>query len=193
MMFIHETEDTISPIIETDVLAKLLVGYLTGLVPIPKAKDMRKANQKQLEAEMQVPWLRVEMDSSYGGLLEELPDDHWSLDPNDERGMKLDRSRVEFMVKRLARDATVCQYPVNFGNFDELSETGNKIVMMAYAGIGARTSLTTTATDTFRDNNLKEFVSIHNSESAVALPAPWIHLKAPEGSSTKLDTITDQS
>jgi len=193
MMYIHETEDTIAPIIETDILAQLLLGYIIGLVPIPKAKDMRKANQKQLEAEMQVPWLRVEMDSSYGGQLEELPDDHWSNDPNDERGAKLDRSRVEFMVKRLARDATVCQYPVNFGNFDTLSETGENIVTMAYAGIGARTSLTKSATDTFRDNNLKEFVSIYNSESAIPLPAPWINLKAPEGLPTKLDTVTDQS
>jgi len=192
MMFIHETEDTLAPIVETDVLAHLLLGYLTGQVLIPKEKEMRKANQKQLEAEMNVPWLRAEMDASYGADLDELPEDHWCNDPDDQRGIALDRMRVEFMVGRLARDAADCQYPVHFGKFHELSEKGKKFVAIAYADIGARTSLTTHATDTYRDNNQPEFESIHTSEIAVPLPAPWINLRAPEGSPTKLDTVTDQ-
>lgn len=192
MMYIHETEDTLAPIVETDVLAQLLLGYLTGQVPIPKEAEMRRANQKQLEAELNVPWLRAEMDASYGADLDELQEDHWTNDPNDARGIALDRSRIEFMVGRLARDAADCRYPVDFGKFDRLSEKGKKLVAIAYADIGARTTLTPHATDTYRDNNQKEFASIHTDEAAVPLPSPWINLRAPEGSPTKLDTITDQ-
>lgn len=189
MMYIHETEDTLAPIVETDVLAHLLLGYITGEVPLPKEKEMRKANQKQLEAEMHVPWLRAEMDSSYGAELDELPDDHWSNDPVDKRGIMLDRMRVEFMVGRLARDAADCQYPVNFGKAFDLSEKGKKFVAIAYADVGARTTLTAHATTTYRDNNKEEFESIHTGEKAAALPAPWMHLNTPEGLPTKMDTI----
>jgi len=193
MMYIHETEDTLSPIIETDVLAWLLLGFIAGEVPIPKEKEMRNANQKQLEAEMNVPWLRAEMDSAYGAALDDLPGDHWCNDSDDERGIILDKMRVEFMVSRMARDATDCRYPVNFGKFNDLSEKGKQLVAISYADIGARTTLPNHDTNTYRDNNQKDFRSIHTGEQAVALPAPWINLSAPDGLPTKLDTVVDQS
>lgn len=189
MMYIHETEDTLAPIVETDVLAHLLLGYITGAVQLPKEKEMRKANQKQLEAEMNVPWLRAEMDASYGAEIDDLPDDHWSNDPEDERACALDKMRVEFMVGRLARDAIDCQYPVNFGKAFDLSEKGKKFVEIAHADILARTKLTPHATNTYRDKDMTAFMSIHTGEKSVPLPSPWMHFNAPEGLPTKMETI----
>jgi len=193
MMFIHEAEDTLAPIIELDVLAHLVLGYLTGQVSIPKEKDMHKANQKQLEAEMQVPWLRAEMDASYGAELDELPDDHWCNNPNDKRGIILDKMRVEFMVSRLARDATDSNYPVNFGKWNDLSEKGRKFVSVAYADIEARTTLTKHAYKTFRDNHHDDFESIHTGQKAVALPKSWMNLIAGENLPTKIETVSDKN
>jgi len=193
MMFIHETEDTLSPIIELDVLAHLFLGYLTGQVPIPKEKDMRKANQKQLEAEMQVPWLRAEMDASYGGEVDDLPDDHWVNSENDNRGILLDKTRVEFMVSRIARDMRDSNYPVNFGNLNELSDKGQQFVAIAYADIEARTTLTQHHDNTFRDNNQDDFKSIYTGQKAVNLPAPWMNLNRSKDLPTKIDTLFGKS
>ena len=64
---------------------------------------MVKGNQKQLEAEMQFPWFRADMDDAYAEELDELEDTHWAENPEDERCLILERQMATFLVERLAR------------------------------------------------------------------------------------------
>ena len=103
MMYLAETNGCETPLLDLDVDAWLVLGYLTGQVEIPKERDMIKFNQKQLEAEMQIPWCRADIDDAYAEELDELDDTHWVENPEDERSLLLDRQVTVFMVERLAR------------------------------------------------------------------------------------------
>ena len=103
MMYIMETFDPVSSFLDLDVNAHMLLSFLTGATEIPKEKDMHKANQKQLEEEMQIPWLRLTIDPAYRAEVDELPDGHWSENAEDERAIILNQMPADFMVRRLAR------------------------------------------------------------------------------------------
>lgn len=180
MMFIHETEDGVSPIFELDVLANLILGYLTGVVDIPCEKDMLKANQKQLEAEMQVPWLRVNMDPAYIEEIDELPDEHWMNNADDERSIELNKMYAEFLVKKIARDMMDAKYPVDFGDMKKLTALGAKFAGISIASERCRSSLQKdrdASWKTFRDNIQTEFASIFTNTSSCPLKGHWLDLK----------------
>ena len=181
MMYIHETSDGISSILELDVLAHLNLAYLTGEVEIPTEKDMLKANQKQLEAEMQIPWLRAAMDQCYAEELDELPEGHWSENDNDERSQGLLKMSAEFFVKKIARDMKDCKYPVNLGDMKKLSPLGEQLLNI-YLAAGRCRSLLEKDGDakwkTFRDNNPSEFKSLFTETASCPFEGHWLDLNA---------------
>mmetsp|Transcript_46727 Transcript_46727/g.69103 ORF Transcript_46727/g.69103 Transcript_46727/m.69103 type:complete len:412 (-) Transcript_46727:246-1481(-) len=180
MMFLTEMDDSDTPIIDIDVDAWLILGYLTGEVAIPKEKDMQKANQKQLEAEMQIPWLRESLDNAYADELDELDDNHWSENPEDERSIILEKQQFTFKVERLARDARSAKYPFDFGKEKKLNTKGKQLADMMVASSRSRTSLKKNSSEsswrTFRDAKEGDFVSIHTGTPAAPLPGHWIDL-----------------
>jgi len=180
MMYLTESQGVETPIIDLDVDAWLILGYLTGQVEIPKEKDMVKANHKQLEAEMQCPWFRAEIDEAYAEELDDLDDTHWAENPEDERSLKLDLQCAVFMVERLARDALSAKYPVDFGKPGKLSAIGNRMVDNMLAAGRARTSLQKSSPDaawkTFRDATEGTYVSAYTGAPNAPLPAPWLKL-----------------
>jgi thioredoxin reductase len=194
MMYLTETQGSEMPIIDLDVDAWLVLGYLTGQVEIPKEKDMVKANLKQLEAEMQCPWFRADIDDSYAEELDDLDDTHWAENPEDERCLNLDRQIAVFMVERLARDAAAAKYPVDFGKPGKLSPIGNRLVENLLATGRARTALQKNSPDaswkTFRDAVQGTYVSAYTGKPNASLPAPWMKLsldvKNPRLSSLKI-------
>jgi thioredoxin reductase len=176
MMYLCETFDTVSSFLDLDVLANLLLGYLTGAVEIPKEKDMIKENKKQLEDEMQLPWLRLAIDPAYRAELDELPDGHWSENEDDERSVILNRKPCELMVRRLARDMKASGYPVDFGDWKNLSKKGVQMVDMMIAAGLSRSKIPSedSSWKTFRDADPTQFVSVHSGAVAAPLSRPWI-------------------
>lgn len=193
MMFVNETDDPVSPLLQIDVNAWTVLGYLTGDIEIPKEKDMVKANQKQLEAEMQIPFLRAGIDREYAGEIDDLDETHWSENAEDERVKIMDKQAAEFVVKVMARDAKIAKYPVDYGKYEKLSSTGQKIVELLEAGSYSRTSLSKDSKDykwkTFRDVDPSRFKSAFTGTAACPLPGRWLDLKAPKGESTTLETV----
>lgn len=196
MMFITETQDTDSPLLDLDVNASLVLGYLTGDVEIPKEKDMVKANQKQLEAEMQIPWFRMVMDPAYADEVNELPDGHWSENADDDRAIILNRMTSSLMVKRLARDMQTCGYPLDLGDWKKLSKLGDRLVDLIVTSHKARTNLREDSSDsswkTFRDVGDGFFSSLHTGTACASLPGRWIDLKSGNNEPTTLATLKEQ-
>jgi len=126
MMFIHELEHSTCPILELDVLAHLIVAYLVGENDIPTKEEMHKANQKQLEAEMQLPWLRANLDPLYQAEIDDCDDQHWMNNPTDERVLNMNKMVHELAIKRLARDMKDAKYAISFGDWKELNKNGKK-------------------------------------------------------------------
>jgi len=182
MMYLTETEDTETPLIDLDVAAWLTLSYLTGQTSIPKEKEMIKSNQKQLEAEMQIPFLRLAVDPVYADEIDELGDDHWSENPNDERSIILGRQAAVFKAERLARDMKTCGYPVDFGKASKLSSTGEKFVELLTLNEKTRTSLNKESGDskwrTFRDTDPTLFTSLYTGTASVPLPDVWLKLES---------------
>lgn len=192
MMFIHETEDPVSPVLELDVLAHLILAYLTGEAEIPKEKDMLKANQKQLEAEMNIPWLRLSMDPAYADEINDL-EDHWSENHEDERVITLNRLTETFRVQRIARDMKSAKYPVDLGDHKRLSQLGDKMVDMVLAMTKCRTELPKSTPEgkwmTFRDTVRPEFASLYTSTAPCGLPGHWLDLNTEKGEPCKLENM----
>lgn len=192
MMYIHLTSDPVSPILELDVNAHLILAYLTGEAEVPKEKDMVKSNQKQLEAEMQIPWLRMSMDNAYADEVNEL-ENHWIENPDDERIKILDRMSAAFKAQRLARDMKSSKYPLDFGDNKKLSKLGEKFVDMQLAAVRCRTGLKKDTPEsewmTYRDVSQTEFVSMLTGTQACALPAHWLDLNVESGQPNKLENF----
>jgi len=171
----------------------LILGYITGEIDIPKEKDMIKANQKQLEAEMQIPFLRAGIDLEYAGEMDDLDENHWSEDPEDERNVVMDKQSSEFVTKVLARDAKAAKYPVDYGKFEKLADKGQQLQKMLMASAYTRSKLKKDDPDakwkTFRDSDPSVFKSIHTGTPACALPGRWLDISAEPGEPTKISTV----
>lgn len=188
MMFIHENQDSLSPILDLDVMANLVLAFLVGEQKIPKETEMIDANQKQLEAEMQVPWLRLVMDKAYYEEVNELPDRHWSNNDDDERTVGLNKMRIEFIVRRLARDMKDGKYPVSFGDWKDTNKDGKKFSEVAYAAERTRTTVKG-GTSTYRDTNRNDLVSIFTGSKGTILPGFWLDLKSDHGEGTTIASV----
>jgi len=189
-MYIHETQYPVSSILELDVLANLILRYLTREVNIPTEKEMLKSNQKQLEAEMQIPWLRITIDRAYREAMDDLPGGHWSDNENDERCVVLNRMAAKFLVNRIARDMKDAKYPVNFGDMKKLSKLGDQVANIIVANGRCRAMLQKdedAGWKTFRDNNQTEFISLFTNTSSCPFKGHWIDLKTE----TEHPTITN--
>jgi len=194
MIYLIEPPDTYAPLIDLDVAAWLVLSYLTGEVEVPKEKDMRKFNQKQMEAEMQIPYMRVSMDYEYFAEVDEFDENHWSENAADERSILLERMDKDFKAKRLAGDMKLAKYPVSFGKSDKLNAMGEKYVDLCVAIERSRSFLNKESKEakwkTFRDGDPESFVSLYTDTKACALPARWLDLEVvDENSPSKLDNF----
>lgn len=189
MMFIHELELSISPILELDVLAHLILSYLVGEKSIPTTQEMQKANQKQLEAEMQVPWMRASLDPVYHDEINEFDDQHWINNSNDERVFSLNKMVNELAVRRLARDMKDANYPLNLGDWKSLSKDGKKVIDMITAIENTRSKSRIKSNLTYRDYHLEETSSLFSGTKAAEMPGSWLELRSKAGTTTTLKSL----
>lgn len=190
MMYLLETPDSYSPLIDIDVNAWLMLSYLSGEVKTPSEKDMIKSNQKQLEGEMQIPFMRMANDYEYFAEIDELDENHWSENATDERTIKLERMDKEFKVKRLARDMKLSKYPVDFGDYKKVNAMGEKYIDLCVNGERSRSFLKKDSPDaawkTFRDAS--GFTSVYTGTQSVPLPGPWLKLQKDSKDPAKLSS-----
>lgn len=181
MMYLMESDDSAFNLLEIDVNAWMILGHLLGTIDLPKEKDMIKANEKQLLAEMQIPWLRSGIDRNYLVELQDLDDNHWSENDDDDRCKILERQVKEFQVKMLARDIKTAKYPVDLGKGDKLNDTGKKLVELLLAASKARSAVKQSSPDskwwTFRDvPDPSTFTSLHDNTPSCALSSHWMDI-----------------
>lgn len=192
MMYLVETPDSYSPLLDLDVASWLLISYLSGEVKIPGEKDMKKSNQKQLEGEMQIPFMRMSSDYEYFAEFDEMDENHWSDNSTDERTIVLERMDKEFKAKRLARDMKLGKYPADFGKWEKLSAAGERYINLCVQGERSRSFLKKdspgAAWRTFRDSN--DFISVFSGTKAAALPGPWLKLNKDPKAPAKFDNYS---
>merc|ERR1712038_1672476 len=189
MMFIHELELSLCPILELDILAHLILAYLIGEQRIPTTQEMQKANQKQLEAEMQIPWLRASLDPVYQDEINEFDDQHWVNNSSDERVFILNQMANDLAVRRLARDMKDAKYPLNLGDWKSLNNDGRKIMDIITAVENARSKRSSNSNKTYRDSHLKESLSLFTGTKAAVMPGLWLELKSKDGMKTTLKSL----
>merc|ERR1712050_145792 len=126
----------------------------------PTTQEMQKANQKQLEAEMQIPWLLASLDPVYQDEINEFDDQHWVNNPSDERVLILNQITNDLVVRRLARDMKDAKYPLNLGDWKSLNKDGKKVLDIITAVENARSKRRSNSNSTYRDSHLKESLSL---------------------------------
>jgi len=189
MMFIHELELSLCPILELDVLAHLILAYLVGEKSIPTTQEMQKANQKQLEAEMHIPWLRASLDPLYQDEINEFDDQHWVNNSNDERVLILNQMANDLAVRRLARDMKDAKYPLNLGDWKSLNKDGKKVIDIITAVENTRSKRRSKGNLTYRDSHLKETLSLFTGTRAAEMPGSWLELKSKDCMNTTLKSL----
>ena len=180
-MFFLADVDAETPLFELDVSAWLVLSQISGYTARISRKEMEQEIRQHMLEEMDIPYLRWEMDMNYFEAICELPDEHWSGDWKDERSKEIDTKQAEFYAKVLARNMRLAKYPVDFGTFDELNEDGTKRSQLYLPNHHARIALDRKSPDaewkTYRDYDPKQFRSIVTGQEACPLPAHWLDLE----------------
>ena len=183
--YLMESDDSELNLMEVDIGAWLILGHLTNTIELPKEKDMIKSNEKQLLAEMQIPWLRSGLDRNYLVELQELDDtNHWSENDDDELCIKLEREVKEFKVKMLGKNMKLCNYPVELctgSKSDKLNDKGEKLVKLLLAAGKSRSAVKNDDKDskwwTYRDvPDPTMFCSIYDDTPSAPLSSHWIDI-----------------
>jgi len=172
MMFLrHEHDDY--PILNTDVMAWLLLQFCTGNRDIPTPSEMRRQNIEQGLYEMKhFPSYRLSADANYADAYKaaaEEEDPDWELAAESEE----DFFRYDFRI--MARNMQEASYPVCIGTQEELNEKGAKLYEYALLSMAHRANAT--ADTTFRDvDDSHKFISIFTGTEAVPLKKPWLEM-----------------
>jgi len=180
-MFFLADVDSETPLFELDVSAWLVLSQISGDTARISRREMEQETRQHMLEEMDVPYLRWEMDMNYFEAINELSGEHWSEDWKDERSKEIDAKQAEFYVSVLARNMRLAKYPVDFGTFNELNEDGIKYSQLHLPNYHARTALNRRSPDagwrTYRDYDPKQFKSIFTGQEACPLPAHWLDLE----------------
>ena len=102
MMFIVE-QMALMPLLELDVNAWYCLSLIVGDTKVPSKEDMKRLVNDQMLEEMQIPYLRWDMDAEYFEMLNELPDNHWSYDYTDKRTQELEEDYYHYLIRILAK------------------------------------------------------------------------------------------
>lgn len=175
MMYLASLDNTL---LELDIAAWQCLAYVTGDATVPSKEQMEREIQKQMIAEMHIPYLRWEMDMNYFEALDELGDDHWSEDCKDSRTHAIDEEHARYLAKILARNMRSAKYLVDFGSYDSLNEKGERFAQLGLRNDYARRTLDAKAPEaewkTYRDIEPSLFRSIHTGQPAAPLPCHWL-------------------
>lgn len=168
------------PLLELDIAAWQCLAYITGKATLPEKRDIERIVKEQMEEEMQVPYLRWEIDMNYFDAINELPHNHWSDGWSDPRAKELMEQYARHLVGALARNMRNAKYPVDFGTAETLNDLGNKFFQLLLRKISSRRELDPDSKEaewrTYRDADPLTFESIYTGQAAAPLPKRWLEL-----------------
>lgn len=187
MMFIMSPLS--SPLCGIDVLAWLLVKFVTGQREIPSKEEMIRQNISDAMHDMDSIEVRYRIDGNYykayedhfeqnphvSGLMTELYEDDY------ERRAGHDDIVYYRQVARMMREA---DYPVDYGTYDDLSKVAATIIHYNELSYYHRYNLKGKETwRTFRDyTDGDQFVSIFTGQQACNLKERWLDIDATDES-----------
>eukprot|EP00978_Attheya_sp_CCMP212_P013911 scaffold35153_cov48-Attheya_sp.AAC.1 len=180
MMFVTQVSDV--PLMEIDVGAWMMLGFVTGEVELPAREEMERINRKLAIAQMDNIFMRGDVDTNYDVALSALPDEHWSNDILQKKSRENEHAYGHFVMRLVAELKKVAGYPHDIGDFEKLNEKGEKLVEMNIRSGYDRYTLDPKNKDenswrTFRDvADPEENVSIHTGTKAVKLKCRWMDL-----------------
>lgn len=180
MMFLQNTYSEV-PLMEIDVVAWLLLGYVTGTIELPSAEEMERRNHQQTMDEMDVPNLRYNLDVNYYKRWVSLRKEHWSRNLFDPRARHMEEQEEDFLLRLVARDRQTAGYPDDIGTYEKLNERGRMLLEMQLRSNYHRYDLDPTNEQentwkTFRDCDCSANRSIHTGTRAVPLKSRWLEL-----------------
>jgi hypothetical protein len=180
MMFLFETSEF--PLLTIDVTAWLLLGYITGTVPVPTANTMERRNSQQLLRGMQEPHLRYKFDKKYRHALTHLiPASHWYHNKTSKEHYANNEEANRYDIGLLAQGMKDGGYPFSLGTQDQLNDAGEQFVrMMSTASFLGYQQVDDDSEAlewrTFRDIDPHGFSSFITGTEAVPLPGRWMDI-----------------
>jgi hypothetical protein len=180
MMYVTNISE--APLMEIDVVASLMLGYVTGEIRLPPQAEMERLNLEQVLAAMDVPYARYYIDDSYRLAVDGLGKEHWVNDSTTEGYRALETSAAEYYVRLVAHLKNIAGFPDDLGDFEKLNERGQALVEMDVQSGYDRYNLDPKNPEqnqwrTFRDvQDAEKNFSIHTGTRAVDLKARWLDL-----------------
>lgn len=121
---------------------------------------------------------------------------HWAWDYMNEGVKALYQKYYCLAYRVLARDARDAGYPLDFGTYEALNETGNTLVDIELLSEYARLEMDNESPDaewrTFRDCDASGFRSIMTGTKAVPLRTRWLELEGYEEGDIAGDAAADR-
>jgi hypothetical protein len=179
MMYMYHT--TLNPLLELDVMAWLCLAYITGETPVPSTEEMLEANKRDALESMQYIATRLAIDEAYADAMDHISDQHTVFDTHSGESEDLDQDAFSYQLKVLARDMNEANYPIRFGDLNELNAMGTELLRMMSADDQVRVLLEECDDDTkkwktFRDSDPSLFRSYITGMGSVPLKGKWLEI-----------------
>lgn len=187
MMFI--TSDVSSPLCGIDVLAWLLVKFVTGQRKIPSAEEMLKGNTMEALHDMDCIPVRYRMDGNYYHAMEDYYEEHPEAQEMISQAYEESYEEREgdddvVYYRQVARMMQEGSYPVSYGSYEELNKEAQAIIHYNELSYYHRHNLDGKEPwRTFRDyTDGDEFKSIFTGRGSVPLKQRWLDIDANDAS-----------
>ena len=188
MMFIYESCDL--PLLDIDVCAWGVLGYLTGERKVPTSEEMKVGIMQDLLKGMDEHQTRYDLDENYQVAVDKLHENHWYHDHNREEFKLHFNDLWSDSVNFLGREMRITNYPLQItdenGNFNKVGDLANK---MNYDSYKARLELEHFSEEeqmwrTFRDCDPSPHVSFFTGNGSIPLRGRWMEID-DEGSASE--------
>jgi len=180
MMFIYTTTSSFIP--DTDSIAWLLALYVSGDIVLPSLEEMKKRNFLDKMDEMNVPYIRRQIDQNYDDAISTLSRKrgHWLTTSRRDPGY--DEFYAEGMrhaIKLIARNQQESGHGGDFGTYNDLSPRGEALLAQFVDEDWSRKfpiDPVESEWRTFRDLDPTPYTSLYTGAKAAPLKAHWIDL-----------------
>lgn len=177
MFLIDRTEN---PILDLDISSWLLLAHVVGDIPLPSKQQMKEYNLKLLLDVLNDPMRRY-YEENFRKRWWCVEDDHWSCDYSDKRMNRMLKNFLTTDLHILAKDGVDAKYPLQLGDYENLTENGKALVDINMIASYNRYDLDEESPDaswkTFRDGDpSNKIYSILTGTKAVPLKCRWLDI-----------------
>lgn len=187
MMFMYQVST--HPLLESDIMARKLLAVIIGDQALPTEKEMIESNRQDIRNSMDVPPLRLIIDSNYRLAENVKLHDSWFKNSTSAAAVNINSELVKsYFVGEISYDNAFlagemqeANYPVQFGTIDALDETGMHLTRMSTIEAHTRIELgVSQGIDqpwmTYRDMDPSNFTSILTGMRSSRLKGKWIEI-----------------